>query len=83
MLAYVYVVETPYFTQTDDRGQATLDSLPAGSYQLQVWHPRIADKPQTLTLDTVIESGAAFSWDLRLDKPVLPARNQEPGFVDY
>ena len=38
MLAYVYVVDTPYFAKTGKEGRARLESLPAGDYELLMWH---------------------------------------------
>jgi plastocyanin len=38
MLAFVYIVNTPYFAQTDASGIATLTNTPDGAYQLKVWH---------------------------------------------
>lgn len=40
MVAYVYVLETPFFSKTDSTGRATLAALPGGDYEVQVWHPR-------------------------------------------
>jgi plastocyanin len=40
MLGYVFVVDTPYFTMTDEMGRASFDGLPAGNYELRVWTPR-------------------------------------------
>ncbi|MFC3114945.1 methylamine utilization protein [Cellvibrio fontiphilus] len=40
MLAYIYVVDTEYFAVTDARGQLSINA-PAGSYQMQVFHPRL------------------------------------------
>ncbi|MEO8133274.1 MAG: methylamine utilization protein [Betaproteobacteria bacterium] len=39
MIAYVLVVETPYFATTDAQGNAQLLNVPAGKYDLKVWHP--------------------------------------------
>lgn len=39
MLAYVYVVGTPYFAATAESGETRLDALPAGNYAVKVWHP--------------------------------------------
>ena len=39
MLAYVYVVGTPYFALTDEKGQARIPQLPAGNYVMKTWHP--------------------------------------------
>ena len=38
MLAYIHVVNTPFFAKTDAQGNATLPALPAGKYALKVWH---------------------------------------------
>jgi plastocyanin len=53
MSAYIVVVETPYFTTTDETGAFTLDGVPPGSYQLSVWHERL----RKATLDVVVEAG--------------------------
>ncbi|MBJ7311219.1 methylamine utilization protein [Rugamonas sp. CCM 8940] len=37
MLAYVKVVDTPYFAKTDGAGAARIE-LPAGKYVLKAWH---------------------------------------------
>ncbi|HET6431293.1 methylamine utilization protein [Dyella sp.] len=42
MLGYVVVVDTPWFAQSGDNGQLTLEDLPAGRYTLQLWQPRLA-----------------------------------------
>ncbi|MBI2511401.1 MAG: methylamine utilization protein [Opitutae bacterium] len=41
MLAYVVVLPTPYFAKTDASGTARI-AVPAGSYRIEVWHPRLA-----------------------------------------
>ena len=40
MIAYILVVSTPHFARTDARGVARMRDLPAGSYELQAWHPQ-------------------------------------------
>jgi len=42
MHAYIYVIDTPYFTTTGRDGQALLD-LPLGNYAVRVWHPRLKE----------------------------------------
>ena len=39
MVAWVHVVDTPWFALTR-QGAARIEDAPAGTYQLQVWHPR-------------------------------------------
>jgi len=38
MLAYVQVVDTPYFAKTDANGNAKIASPASGKYSLKVWH---------------------------------------------
>ena len=39
-VAYVFVLETPYFAKTDSSGRAKLKDLPLGEYSVQARHPR-------------------------------------------
>lgn len=41
MLAWVVVVDTPYFGKTNAAGQTNLPPAPAGTYALKVWHPAL------------------------------------------
>lgn len=38
MVAYLQVVDTPYFAKTDAGGEATIDGVAPGSYRLRSWH---------------------------------------------
>jgi plastocyanin len=44
MIAWIVVVDTPYFALTDKAGSVTLD-VPAGDYYLKVWDRRQLDAP--------------------------------------
>lgn len=46
MLAYVFVVDTPYYTQADASGAFTIKNVPPGEYELATWHEASA-KPST------------------------------------
>jgi hypothetical protein len=50
MSAVIVVVTTPYFTITDADGNFALDSLPPGSYRVDVWHERLGLKQATVKL---------------------------------
>lgn len=41
MVAWVVVLDTPYFAPSDTGGVARLPDAPAGEYRLAVWHPRL------------------------------------------
>jgi len=83
MLAYVFVVDSPYFAVTGADGAAVVASLPAGRYRLEAWHPRLVDPPAMLRREVTLEADSSESWELRLVKALLPARDQRPRFVDY
>ena len=38
MVAYIHVVNTPYFARTDVSGKAKVDAVAAGKYTLKYWH---------------------------------------------
>lgn len=38
MIAWVVVVDTPYFASTDSAGRALLTQVPVGDYTLRIWH---------------------------------------------
>jgi plastocyanin len=38
MIAYIQIVDTPYFAKTDASGQAKLEGVMPGKYRLKAWH---------------------------------------------
>tara|TARA_R100000656_G_scaffold112550_1_gene84704 strand:- start:429 stop:1061 length:633 start_codon:yes stop_codon:yes gene_type:complete len=42
MVAYIYVVETDFFALSDQQGNIQLN-VPAGEYQLQIYHPQMRE----------------------------------------
>jgi plastocyanin len=38
MIAYIYVVESPWFAKSDKGGVARIEGLPAGEYDVHAWH---------------------------------------------
>ena len=71
MLAYVFVVDTPFFAKTDASGTASLDEMPAGDYDLQVWHYALAapQPAQALKLRGDEKVSASFAVPLRIMPP--------------
>ncbi|OYW33771.1 MAG: methylamine utilization protein [Methyloversatilis sp. 12-65-5] len=45
MVAYIMVVDTPWFAVTGDDGSARIADLPPGDYMLRAWHPRRLGMP--------------------------------------
>jgi plastocyanin len=48
MSAYVYILETPFYSVTGADGKAKIENLPSGEYDIQIWHPGIKAKPQSI-----------------------------------
>jgi len=76
MLAYIYVVDTPYFAKTGKDGRARLEGLPAGDYELLTWHPAqtspVASQAWRLRGDET--AGAGFVVPLTPLPPRIPAK---------
>ena len=78
MIAYVLVVDTPYFAKVDGRGRAVLDGLPAGEYEVHMWYPggAVIPSPQKIRL------GAGESGELKFTfsgKPLASRPAPAPG----
>lgn len=69
MLAYVKVVDTPYFGKSGGDGRIALKQVPAGRYVLHLWHPWLAgDEPQQ-TVVVGAGSTSPLQFALRLQAP--------------
>jgi plastocyanin len=63
MVAYVLVVDTPYFGKTIAGGDARIVGLPPGDYKVSVWHPKMPAE----TSPRVVKVG---SGDMRITESV-------------
>ena len=50
MLAYVGVLDHPYFSVTRDGGRFELKGVPAGTYTIEAWHEKLGVQTQKVTL---------------------------------
>ena len=72
MITYLYVSDAPWITHSSADGKATISGLPAGSYTVRVWQPRLRpgrpDLAQSAALVTGSESKAlTFALNLLPD----------------
>lgn len=69
MSAVIVVSDTPYFALTDERGNFSIDSLPAGSYEVEVWHERLGVKRTRVSVvgDSRISLDVVYAVNKRAD----------------
>jgi plastocyanin len=80
MLAYIYVVDTPYFTTTSAMGMSKLAQVPDGTYAVKVWHPDQRDAQIEAGIVTVSNNDNA---DLSVKIELKRQRTQrKPGAAD-
>lgn len=73
MVAYVQVVDTPFFGKTDAQGTVTLDDLPAGRYALKAWYYGLPALKQTLSQTVTVQAAdTSSSFALEVAKKVTP-----------
>jgi plastocyanin len=59
MLAYIYVLTTPFFTKTAADGKARLEGLAPGAYEARVWHPRLRGDTEKTGKPVPVAAGEA------------------------
>jgi plastocyanin len=65
MLAYVRVVDTPYFAKTDASGAATVEA-PAGKYMLKAWHADMTGNQQPLEQPVTVKADGNMNASFKL-----------------
>lgn len=65
MIAYVRIVDTPYYGKTDVNGHVALDA-PAGKYVLKAWHPDIVGGNPLEQATRLADGSASASFKMSL-----------------
>jgi plastocyanin len=74
MVAYILVLDTPFFAKTAKDGSAALSGLPPGRYRLEVWHPRLSGKVERdLVIAGATDTEQVVSITLRPDRRIRRA----------
>ncbi len=68
MQASVLVVDNPYYAVTNENGQFSIPDLPAGTYQVKIWHKYLGEEINEIT----VTSGTETALDMDLAH-LLPA----------
>jgi|SRR6266850_335131 len=85
MIAYLYVVESPWFTKTEVDGAARLGDLPAGEYDVLAYHPRAKDPAEPLRQRASVGAAPAgpLTFQVTLKPPLRGSRPPKGGEADY
>lgn len=51
MKGYIYVVDHPYITVTDENGKFSIAGIPPGTYEIEVWHEALGEQEHKVTID--------------------------------
>ncbi len=73
MSASVVVVDNPYYAVTDENGEFSITDLPAGTYQVKIWHEYLGEETREITVTGGVETA------LNLDLENLLAEVTAPG----
>jgi plastocyanin len=72
MIGYIDVTDAPFYGTTDTQGTWS-SQVPAGRYEITVWHPRMREPTPTLVRELSIDAGDRAELTLLLTKPLRPA----------
>jgi plastocyanin len=71
MVAYVKVVDSPYFAKTDAAGTARIELPAAGKYTVSAWHYNMSGATASQAASVPASAAAALSFKLALKPPVV------------
>lgn len=71
MIAYLYVSDAPWMARSDSSGNVDFARLPAGTYDVRVWQPRLRPNHPDLVQSKVVVD-AAGSSTVEFALPLLP-----------
>ena len=74
MVAFIHVVDTPYFAKTNKLGNAVLRDLPNGNYTLKAWHYALAKEKDIAEKQVLIKELQTIVMPLSLKPFMIPAK---------
>ena len=60
MSAWLFVAANPYFSVTDNSGSFKLTDVPAGTYNVEVWHETLGKASQKVTVKAKADTKVSF-----------------------
>lgn len=59
MIGWIVVMDHPYYAVTDASGSFSLGDVPAGEYELKIWHETLGETTQAVTVEAGGEASVA------------------------
>jgi hypothetical protein len=50
MSAAIIVTDSPYYFVSNDQGEFVFDGIPAGAYEIEIWHERLGRQSQRIAV---------------------------------
>ena len=72
MRGYIFVVDTPYFAKTDKSGNALLNNLPAGKYEIKAWAPNMLGGPMAQTIQLTADGSTNVKFQFNFVPKAAP-----------
>lgn len=69
MVAFIHVVDTPYFAHTDASGKAQIDNVPPGKYTLKFWYYKTPSPAQIQEQPLLMKAADATATFKVIAKP--------------
>lgn len=88
MRGYIFVVDTPFFAKTDKSGNALLNNLPAGRYEVKAWAASMLGAPLVQTVQVTPDGSIPVRFQFNFvpkaaPAPRPPARTKMPDYPVY
>ena len=74
MVAFIKVVDTPFATKADAKGQAMMRDVPAGTVQVHIWHPYLKSADNEIVRTVVVPVSGSVRETVQLDVRSSPDR---------
>lgn len=71
MLAYVYIVDTPFFAKTNAQGMAVIKDLPQSTYEVKTWHYALQNENEPIVQSVSLAEKANMIVTLTLNADAL------------
>jgi len=84
MITYAYISDAPWIARSDAQGRVVFDTLPAGDFDVRVWHPQLRPGQPDPVQDLHVAASSdakdlAFSLSL-LPDPRAPVDRERAGY---